>query len=217
MKFGRMLALSLAALLIAVPAVHAQDEDMGELTTKRPRKQTQEEENNDPSRSGVLLGVGALYALDSIDNVGMALDGSGGFSAHLGYRFNKWVSSEVRVDRFVQFDGDAANPAPPPNRIDVGEINGWYLGLDQKVYILHGRFQPFALVGLGLLDFETTNALAANPKKTDDGVAMRFGGGLDIYATNKIVVTADVAYLLGMGDIDNYGVTVFGLGFLYRP
>ena len=41
MKFGRTLALTLATLLIAVPAVHAQD-DMGDMTTKRPRKQTVE-------------------------------------------------------------------------------------------------------------------------------------------------------------------------------
>lgn len=216
MKFGRTLALSLATLLIAVPAVHAQD-DMGDMTTKRPRKQTQEEENNDPSRSGVLLGLGYTYSLDSIDNVGMSLDGSSGFSAHVGYRFNKWVSSELRVERFVQFDGDAANPAPPPNRIDVGEVNGWSVGLDQKVYLLHGRFQPFALAGIGILDVETTNALAGNPSKTDDGAALRFGGGLDIYATNKVVVTTDVSYLLGVGDLDDYGITVFGIGFLYRP
>ena len=210
MKFGRTLALTPATLLLAVPVVHAQDDDMGDMTTKRPRKQTVEEENNDPSRSGPLLGVGGLYAIDDFSNLGMGTDGSGGFSLHVGYRFNKWISSELRMDRFSQFDAHSGG-------VDVGEVNGWYLGLDQKAYFLHGRFQPFALLGLGLLDMETTNNTAANPSKTDDGVGLRFGGGLDIYATNKVLVTTDVSYLLGVGDVGDYGVTVIGLGILYRP
>lgn len=209
MKFGRMLALSLATLLTAVPAVHAQD-DMGDMTTKRPRKQTVEEENNDPARSGVLLGLSATYTIDDFSNVGMSNDGSGGFSIQLGYRFNKWISSQLRVDDFVQFDGHSSGA-------DVGEVNGWYVGLDQKVYLMHGRFQPFGLLGLGLLDMETSNNTATNPNKTDDGVSMRFGGGMDIYATNKVLVTADISYILGLGEVSDYNVAVFGLGFLYRP
>jgi len=209
MKFGRMLALSLATLLIAVPAVHAQD-DMGDMATKRPRKKTVEEENNDPSRSGPMLGLSATYNIDNFSGTQMSTGSSGGFAAHVGYRFNKWVSSELRMDRFVQFDGNAGG-------VDVGEVNGWYLGLDQKAYLLHGRYQPFVLVGLGMLTMDTSNSAAANNEKTDDGVSMRFGGGIDLYATNKIVVTGDVSYVLGLGEVDGYGVTVIGLGFNYRP
>lgn len=209
MKFGRTLALTLATMLLAAPTVHAQD-DMGDMTTKRPRKQTVQEENSDPSRSGPLLGVGALYGLDNFSNLGASTNGTGGFSLHVGYRFNEWVSSELRVDDFVQFDAHVAG-------VDVGEVNGWYLGLDQKVYLLHGRFQPFALAGVGLLTMETSNATGTNPNKTDDGCGLHFGGGLDIYATNKVVVSTDISYVFGVGDVSDYGVTVFGLGILYRP
>lgn len=210
MKFGRTLALTLATMLLAAPLVHAQDDDMGELTTRKPRKQTAEEENKDPSRSGPLLGVGALYGLDNFSNLPFGTDGSGGFSLHAGYRFNKWISSELRMDDFVQFDAHAGG-------VDVGEVNGWYLGLDQKAYLLHGRFQPFLLAGLGYLVMETSNNAGTNPNKTDDGCGLHFGGGLDIYATEKVVVTTDISYVLGVGDVDDYGVTVFGLGLLYRP
>lgn len=210
MKFGRTLALTLATLLLAAPLVHAQDDDMGELTTKKPRKQTVEEENNDPSRDGPILGVGALYGIDNFSNLGFGTDGSAGFSLHAGYRFNKWISSELRMDDFVQFDAQLAG-------VDVGEVNGWYLGLDQKAYFLHGRFQPFAVIGLGYLVMETSNNAGTNPNKTDDGVGMRFGGGIDIYTTSKVVVSTDISYVMGVGDVDDYGVTVFGLGLLYRP
>ena len=74
MKFGRILVLSLAALLIAAPAAHAQ------------RKLSAEDV--DPARSGPMLGVGAVFALENFGGIGMGTDNSGAFNAHVGYRFN---------------------------------------------------------------------------------------------------------------------------------
>lgn len=210
MKFGRTLVLSLATLLVAVPAVYAQD-DMGDLTTKKPaRKQTVEEENNDPSRSGVLFGIGAVLALDNFSGVGMSTDISGGFNAQVGYRFNRWFSSNLHVERYQQFDGHKDGS-------DVGEVNGWSIGLDGRGYILPGRVQPFGLIGIALLDMETTNSTASNANKTDDGPALRFGAGVDVYATNRLIVTTDVSYLLGLAEVDGYDMVLFSLGFQFRP
>ncbi len=205
MKFGRMIGLSLAALLVAAPAVHAQDEDLGELTTKKPRKQTVEEENNDPARNGPMLGIGGLYALDNFDGIGMATDGSGGYNINVGYRFNKWVATDLRIERYQEFD------APP------GEVNGWAVGLNGRGYFMHGPIQPFGMFGMNYLDLETTNNTSLNPKKTDDGPALRFGFGLDWFATTKIVLTTDVSYMLGLGEVSDYDIVVFSFGFLYRP
>jgi outer membrane protein W len=210
MKFGRILVLSLATLLFAVPAVYAQD-DMGDLTTKRPKKkQTVEEENNDPARSGVLLGIGATYAIDNFDSVGMSNDGSGGFNVHLGYRYNKYTATEVQVERYQQFDGH-------DDGIDVGEVNGWALGVNQRAYLLSGRYQPFVLLGINYMDMETTDSGAINRTSGENGPALRFGTGLDVYATSKFVVTADISYMLGLGGVEDYDVVAFSLGFLFRP
>ncbi len=207
MKFGRMLALTLAALIVAAPAAHAQDEDLGDLATK-PKKtlrETIEEESNDPTRSGPLLGFGGIYALENFDGIGMSTDDSGGFNATVGYRFNKWVSSDLRVERYVEFDS--------PN----GEVNGWAVGLDARGYYPLGAVQPFGLLGMNYLDMETTNSAAANTKKTDDGPALRFGIGLDWYITSNLVLTPDISYMLGFGEVDGYDMVVFSFGFLYRP
>ena len=65
---------------------------------------------------------------------------------------------------------------------------------------------------------ETTNSLnKSNPNKTDDGPGLRLGAGVDVYATPKIVVTSDVSYMLGLGDVKNYDMVLFSLGFAYRP
>jgi hypothetical protein len=202
MTFGRMLALSLATLLVAVPAVYAQDEDLGDLTTKKParRAQTQEEENNDPSRNGPFLGLGATYAIENFD--GINADGSGGYNAHVGYRFNRWVSSEIAIERYQKFDVQNG---------DHGRVNGWTLGLDNKIYALPGRYQPYGLLGLEFYDTETDG------EKTDDGPALRFGAGLDFYLTPKFVLTSTAAYLLGLGNTKDMDLASFSLGFLYRP
>lgn len=206
MKFGRMLGLTLAAMLIAVPAVHAQDDDMGDMVTRKPKKaSTVEEENNDPSRSGPMLGVGGLWALDNFDGIGLDTDSSGGYNINVGYRFNKWVASDMRVERYQEFD--ASN----------GEVNGWAVGLNARGYALHGPIQPFGMLGMNYMDMETTNNAAANVKKTDDGPALRFGIGLDWYATNKFVLTTDLSYMLGLGELSDYDVMVLSFGFLFRP
>jgi hypothetical protein len=194
--------LSLVALLIAAPAVHAQDD---EAATQRARKKQIDEENDDPARSGPILGVGGLWAIDNFDGIGLATDTSGGYNIHLGYRFNKWVATDVHIERYQEFD------APP------GEVNGWAVGLNARGYALSGPIQPFGLIGMNYLDMETTNNTAPNPKKTDDGPALRFGIGLDWYVTPRIVLTTDASYLLGLGEVADYDVAVLSAGFTYRP
>jgi outer membrane protein W len=202
MKFGRMLGLSLVALLIAAPAVHAQQETEA---TAKARKAQIDEENDDPARNGPILGVGGLWAIDNFDGIGLATDTSGGYNIHLGYRFNRWVATDVHIERYQEFD------APP------GEVNGWAVGLNARGYAMHGPIQPFALIGMNYLDMETTNNTAPNPKKTDDGPALRFGIGLDWYVTPRIVLTTDASYLLGLGEVGDYDVAVLSAGFTYRP
>jgi outer membrane protein W len=216
MKFGRMLVLSLATLLIAVPAVYAQD-DMGDMVTKKPaRKMTQaEEENADPSRPGPMLGLGGTYAHANFDTSGQDERDSGGYNAHVGYRFNRWVAAVVHVERYQKFNLDDSAGS------DVGEVNGWALGLDAKVFALPGRIQPFGLIGLNYLSMETTNKAAPGPafntSKTDDGPALRFGVGVDLFATQKIVATTDVSYMLGLSDVHDFDMVLVSLGFSYRP
>jgi len=206
MKFGRILVLSLATLLVAAPAAYAQD-DMGDLTTKKPtRKQTVEEENNDPLRSGPMLGIGGTAAIQNFSGMNQKIDtASGGFNIHIGYRYNPRIAADMQVERYQEFDSP------------TGEVNGWAIGINGKGYLATGTFQPWLLGGLSYLDMETTNSAAANVKKTDDGPALRFGFGLDWYTTPNVVLVTDVSYMLGLSQVEGYDMVLFSLGLMYRP
>ena len=216
MKFGRVLVLSLAALLIAAPAVYAQDDDMGDLTTKKPakRQRTTAEETNDPTRAGAILGVGATFAHENFDGTGMDLEDSGGFNARVGYRFNRWVATVLEVERYQQFHGEDFS-----TRADIGDVNGWAVGLNGVFYPIGGPYQPFAEIGINYLDMERTNNSLSSPndEKTYDGPAFRFGVGLDVYATNKFLVTTDLSYMLGISQVQDYGLLALSLGIAFRP
>lgn len=207
MIFGRTLVLSLAALLIAAPNVFAQQQTSEEAATQQKElRQTIEDEATDPARSGPMFGLGAGYALDNFSGLGADPDGSAAYNAHIGYRFNPRFATELQIERYHKFN------------FDGGDVDGWAVGMNGKGYILTGRYQPFVLIGVNYLKLSTTDTRPGfKTSKTDDEAAMRFGAGLDVYATDKLVVTTDISYMLGMGQVQGYDIVMFSLGFLFRP
>ena len=55
-----------------------------------------------------------------------------------------------------------------------------------------GRFQPFAMVGLAWM-WEPATGSAINGADEHGDFAARFGGGIDVYVTDNIVLTAESA------------------------
>jgi len=93
------------------------------------------------------------------------------------------------------------------------------VGLNGVFYPIGGPYQPFAEIGINYLDMERTNNSLSSPndEKTYDGPAFRFGVGLDVYATNKFLVTTDLSYMLGISQVQDYGLLALSLGIAFRP
>ena len=104
-----------------------------------------------------------------------------------------------------------------------------------KGHLMTGRYQPFVLAGLGFMRMETKardvtpNAIADTDQCSDPGpchapqvsdrrveIAMRFGGGLDFYLTENVVISAEGSYLMPTGKLDGLDYYTFGLGLQYR-
>ncbi len=89
-----------------------------------------------------------------------------------------------------------------------------------KAYALTGRYQPYLLAGGGVMTVEVetndTTGLGTNDTETATNIALRFGGGLDFYATERIVLTLGVDYVLPFGDLEDLDYVSIGWGLRYR-
>jgi opacity protein-like surface antigen len=162
-----------------------------------------------------------------------------GFNGRVGYRCHPYISTELQYEWLNDFDGGinettGFNPWPSaandvPRNFEF-ELESLVLTTNVKGHLLTGRYQPFVLAGLGFMrmeskahDVTSKDALdaagrdrAARVRDTRVEVAMRFGGGLDIYLTENILVSAEGSYLIPTGKLDGMDYYVFGLGLQYR-
>lgn len=113
-----------------------------------------------------------------------------------------------------------------------------------RAHVPFGRLQPFVLVGAGMtttrsktrVDFVADDAVFNNRPPSDpeadprepsvpysasdsersSGFAMRFGGGLDVYATEHVALCLGFDYLLPFGDAEDLDYMAITWGLLYR-
>jgi len=96
-------------------------------------------------------------------------------------------------------------------RLPLGTLRVWSVTGDLKGYLLTGRIQPYAVVGLGAMQWtlgERTTGIAADATS----FAPRLGGGFDVYLTRAILLNLDAGYLLGTGDLDGEDAIMLRLG-----
>jgi opacity protein-like surface antigen len=180
------------------------------------------------ARPGFLLGGSGIYAADTSEGdlesalrkeraapVNFSLKDSFGFKSQAGYRCHPRFSAEVDVEWLDGFDGSAfENGAGKVATIDFEPV---VVTTNLKAYALTGRYQPYALVGGGMMTVKvkTKDALGTDTE-TATNVAMRFGGGLDFYATEHVVLTLGVDYVLPFGDLEDLDYVSIGWGLRYR-
>jgi OOP family OmpA-OmpF porin len=161
---------------------------------------------DDFARSGAYLGLAGSVGIfpeleDDLDDVGGDVDTGLGLNARAGYRFHPHVSVEAEFEwvrssfEFLGSDVDFDTY--------VGTVNG-------KAFLLTGRFQPFATIGIGGL------GVRGDGDSGDSGFAARFGGGLDVYITRNFYAAIDAGYVLPTGDVDDFDLVSIGWGFGYR-
>lgn len=162
----------------------------------------------DYARPGFYLGLGPSFILENFDNEFDAKD-SWGFTGRAGVRVTKNFALDVAADFFDEFN------------TNNGDVGGFAIGLNGKVYPLTGRFQPYATVGLGayrLISNKNTFGSGLNFASSDNATEVmgRLGGGLDAYVTENIAVFAEVVYLLSDAKLSDFQSAPVSFGILYR-
>lgn len=199
-----ILCSTLVALLLSTP-VSAQNDWFGGVG---------EPAYNQP---GVYVYFGGSTGIDmeaedhfeSRVNAGFDLDDGLGFKAKLGYRPGEWWSGELEVEYLTGMDADVAGSS-------FGELEYTTVTANAKLILPFDSFQPFALVGLGVLyaDYEAKSGLSSDTESV--GVALRMGGGIDFYIIERVALVLDISYVLPFGSVDNLDYLSIGWGLQYK-
>ena len=155
---------------------------------------------------GDLQGDNALN-LDTLD------EDTFGVMVRGGYRCHPYVSAELQFEWLDDFEGTISQFGTS-QRVK-GKFESLVFTDNVKGHLLTGRYQPFVLLGVGFMRMEG-KARAVSFRETNVDVAMRFGGGLDIYATKKAVVSVEASYLMPTGKLDDLDYYSIGLGVQFR-
>ena len=189
-------------------------------------------EQDEFARRGWLIGVAGSYAIETFKDdlesdiqdlvgfpVGLSVDNSLGITGRAGYRCHRRFSAEVEVEWLNGFDSDVS--APGFGKIDTIDIEPVVVTANMKGYILTGRYQPFLLVGGGVMTAKggkvrDTVGPGLSLTERANGFAMRFGGGIDLYVTKHVVVNVGVDYVLPFDDLKDLDYISIGWGIEYR-
>jgi opacity protein-like surface antigen len=206
-------AFSLLAVASAVNPARAEVDQVEQDAQVGEDAEFEQDTPVDYARMGCYLGLSGTVALDieledRIEEVGLNgdVDQSPGLHTRLGCRFMERLSGELHFEYLDGFDVSV-------DGVD-GHLDMWSLTADFKVYLLTGRTQPFVTLGFGYLDFDGSYA---GMKTEGWDFVVRYGGGLDFYLTENIVLDIDatVAHLTDEEN-DGLGYVAIGWGFQYR-
>jgi opacity protein-like surface antigen len=224
----------------------------------------------DFARNGPYLGVAGVFGRqrfnddvedalnEQLDALGYVvsseLKGSFGIEGVLGYRLHRFVSAEVKGQWLLGFEGDVDMLEKGPNgefpqgqnflpEIASMEFDIATVTANLKAHLLTGPWQPYLLVGGGMMHVESEIKESSKLYELSDrigppeelvpdfpdwpGIArseseiaatMRFGGGLDIYSfeTDSVVITAGAEYVLPFGNLEDFDYVAISVGVLYR-
>ncbi|MBW2292567.1 MAG: porin family protein [Deltaproteobacteria bacterium] len=195
------------------------------------------EVNDDFDRRGWYAGIEGVYAYEDVKegkeeedlieshapfNVTFSLDSdhTGGLNFKVGRRCHPRIAVEIEIEWIDEFEGTVKEPTAGDvtklsfSPILVGTVN-------LKGYLLTGRFQPYALFGMGTMSVKSesrsiSQGVGVNESQTTGLFALRFGGGIDIYATRNWVVTGGIDYVYAATSIQHVNYLSVALGVQYR-
>jgi len=186
----------------------------------------------DFDRRGLLIGLNGVYAVENFSESEeadlqdfhapfeptLSVGNSGGVSGRLGYRCNRRFSAEVQVEWIQTFEGKLSDG--PQGEIGEASYSPIFTSINTKGYLLTGRFQPYLLFGAGTLnvDTELLDLVGSTGSHTlsKTMVALRFGGGIDVYATRHLFVNLGVDYVLPVTGVTNFEYISVNAGLGYR-
>ena len=197
--------------------------------------QEEAEEKDDFGRTGFYIGVGGaltqmMVVEDRIDNyydddpaVDVGMKSSFGVNGRVGYRFHLHLAAELEADWHPSVDAEVDYGVEQLHNFTYEPL---VFTTNMKGYLFGDRFQPYAVVGVGVMAMheegkpvpgsESHPSYLSPSSRWLTGFAARFGGGVDMYITEHIVLNAEIRYVLPTGAADGFDLISFGWALQYR-
>jgi len=162
------------------------------------------------NRPGPYAGIGGSYMVSGFQD-GAASGDFGdtlGFNARGGYRIDDYWA----IEGIYEYGDDfGARQVAPGAGIQTNAftVNG-------KLLVPLGRFQPYLMGGVGFVNANADRALRQTGWDVDGtSFAGRFGGGVDLYATENVAIYLDAAYTIPIDEVSDLNHFSFGWGAKY--
>lgn len=172
------------------------------------------------SRRGGYLKLGVLGATytqaedeleDELRGVGVGasveFDETAGFSLVGGFRAHPHIAVEGEIEFLAPSDISESTFG------DFADLWSLTTTVNAKAFALTGRFQPYGLVGIGVMRSELS---VGNFDDDYDGFAARFGAGLEVYLGEHWALDIGADYVLPTGDVSGLDYLSFGAGVILR-
>ena len=189
-----------------------------------------DEEEADFGRTGFYIGVGGAltHLMEAEDRIEDEISGRGlgsvdadvktsyGLNGRGGYRFHTHFAAELEIDWHSPFSADIELGLKD---VVTAEVEPLVFTANTKGYLFKDRFQPYAVVGIGLMTADLNIKNSSGFRVAEErftGFAARFGGGVDLYITEHIVVNAEIRYVLPTGDVKDLDMISLGWALQYR-
>lgn len=182
------------------------------------------------SRNGVYFMPTAAFAIERFES--RDLENSYGAGARLGYRFHPHLAAEVEYQWLGGFDCEGharcyVTGGPEVGGLKIKEYSAHVGTVNAKAFVLTGRVQPYALVGVGGGSFEVNKeARILLPDGESYGESSysshrgdfvsRYGIGVDLYGDESWAMFTEAAYVLPFGSLRDLDYVSIEWGFLWR-
>jgi hypothetical protein len=183
------------------------------------------------SAPGGYLVVAGLDAFEVFTgSSGADWDNSLGFEVRGGYRVMDYLAAEIEGNFITGFDGEITTAN---GDIKTLSSESWTITVNAKGIYPLGRFEPYAIVGIGAMwsnlvtgdyvDDDCTVGFLGwwcdNPQELQGKKSVfvaKFGAGTDFWVLDDVALTLDAVYVLPTGDLKEQTYIKLGWGFKFR-
>jgi opacity protein-like surface antigen len=211
---SRKLSIVMTAALLAAgaAAAHAAD-DIVVTETKTTETTTVEADAKVFGGKVPYFMAGGVWGIANDSHFEGDLSDSGGYDLRGGYGVHEMVDLEIQWQSLLSFSRDSVDPITGNND---PAVEARMLSFNGRLSPLAGRFQPYALLGMGWYNVQADRS---NNQEHKSSFAMRFGVGVATFFTERFGFNLEAGYILPLsGDLaggDSFQLIPITASFFY--